>query len=256
MRTVAVAGSALLAMAGMALAQPASGQRAEEAQALIDRWVESWDGMDNYHRIRSARFTVTTELYDPVSGRLRRTRPRYAVVHRDQTGLYSRVERWEGDDFIQQGWHPGGKWAVMNGEPLSEGDMDYDQADYVGGDLNYWIFLPFKLNDPGVNMAYTADDGQGRQLVTVTFGQGVGTSRDTWRYYFVDGQTLPVEVSYQTERGSRPNPMRWTDIQSADGYYYVGSREYLDPEGRLRMIVRTHDVSINPELDLDVFRRP
>lgn len=235
----------------------AAAQRVDEAQALVDRWVEAIGGMDNYHRIASIRYTVTTEIYDPASGRLRRTRPRYATIHRDASGgLYSRVERWEGDDFIQQGWHPGGKWAVMNGEELSPGDMDFDQADYVGGDLNYWIFLPFKLNDPGVNLAYDADDGRGFKKVTVTFGEGVGTARDTWRYYFEDGPSWPAEVSYQTERGTRPNPMRWTDIRSADGYFYVGSREYLNPEGRIRMIVRVHDVSINPELDLAIFRRP
>lgn len=256
MRPSAALCSACLVVCGLAVADAAAGQRVEDAQKLVDHWVESIGGMENYYRIVSARFTVTTEIYDPPSGRLRRTRPRYVTIHRDASGLYSRVERWEGDNFIQQGWHPGGKWAVMNGEELSPGDMDFDQADYVGGDLNYWIFLPFKLNDPGVNLAYDADDGRGFEKVTATFGEGIGTSEDTWRYYFEDGRTWPVEVSYQTERGTRPNPMRWTDIREADGYFYVGRREYLDPERRLRMIVRTHDVSFNPALDLAIFRRP
>ena len=231
-------------------------QRAPEAQALVDRWVEVIGGMDNYWRVTTARFTVTTEWYDPDSGRLRRTRPRYATIHRDERGLYSRVERWEGDDFIQQGWHPDGQWAVMNGEALAEGDRDWDEADYVGGDLNYWIFLPWKLNDPGVNLAYEEDDGRGLQRVTVTFGEDVGASRDTWRYSFEDDRTWPVEVSYQTERGRRPNVMHWVDVQTVDGFFYVGSRRYFNQDGRLRMIVRVHDVEINPELDLDVFRRP
>jgi hypothetical protein len=231
-------------------------QRAPEAQELIDRWVEAIGGMDNYHRVQSVSYTVTTEMYDPESGRLRRTRPRYATIARDASGLYSRVERWEGDDFIQQGWHPGGQWAFLNGEPLAEGDKDWDEADYVGGDLNYWIFLPYKLNDDGVHLEYSSDDGRGRRLVTVTFGEGIGSSRDTWRYHFEGDRTWPAEVSYQTERGTRPSPMRWTDIGVADGFFYVGSRVYLDPEGRVRMIVRISDVSINPELDPEVFLRP
>jgi hypothetical protein len=256
MRTVAAMSGMFLVLAASAAPGDAVAQRAPEAQALIDRWVEAVGGMESYHAVSSIRFTVTTELYDPESGRLRRTRPRYATIHRDQSGLYARVERWEGNDFIQQGWHPGGQWAVMNGEELGPGDMDYDEADYVGGDLNYWIYLPFKLNDPGVNLVYDADDGRGLQKVTVTFGSGVGTSRDTWRYYFEDGRTWAVEVSYQTERGQRPYPMVWTDIRSVDGFVYVGAREYLDPEGRIRMIVRVHDVEIDPDLDLAIFRRP
>ena len=249
--------SATAVLWGMTLvAGPVEAQRAPEAQALIDRWVEALGGMENYHRVESASFTITTELFDPDSGRLRSTRPRYVQIFRDSNGLYARVERWEGDDFIQQGWHPAGQWATLNGEPLSEGDKDWDEADYVGGDLNYWIFLPFKLNDGGVNLEYDADDGRGFRKVTVTFGEGIGESRDTWRYYFQNGGTWPAEVSYQTERGANPNVMRWTDIQSSDGFFYVGRRVYFNAEGRVRMIVRMSDVEINPELDRAVFRRP
>ena len=256
MKPIPFLGVAFLA-AGL-LSSPAylSAQRASEAQALVDHWIEALGGMDNYHRVESASFTLTTELYDPETGRLRRTRPRYVTIARDASGLFARVERWEGDDFIQQGWHPQGQWASLNGEPLAEGDKDWDEADYVGGDLNYWIFLPFKLNDGGVNLEYDSDDGRGRRLVTVTFGEDIGTSQDTWRYHFEEGRTWPAEVSYQTERGTRPNPMRWTDIKVADGFFYVGSRVYLNPEGRVRMIIRTTDVSINPDLDRQIFRRP
>ena len=247
---------AIAAVVVVVLPSPANAQRAPEAQARIDRWVEAMGGMDRYHEVPSMTFTVTTELYDPESGRLRRTRPRYVIIHRDQTGLYSRVERWEGDDFIQQGWHPEGQWATLNGEHLAEGAKDWDEADYVGGDLNYWIFLPFKLNDGGVNLAWEPDDGRGLGKMTVTFGEDVGESQDTWRYYFEDGRTWPAEVSYQTERGRNPNVMRWTDIRSVGDFYYVGSRIYFNQEGKVRMIIRISDVVVNPTLDLDVFRRP
>ena len=256
MKLAPLLGAAALVVGFLPPATPLQAQRAPAAEALIDHWIEALGGMDNYYRVESASYTVTTEMYDPESGRLRRTRPRYVTIARDASGLFARVERWEGDDFIQQGWHPAGQWASMNGVPLAEGDKDWDEADYVGGDLNYWIFLPFKLKDGGVNLEYEGDDGRGRRLVTVTFGEGIGSSRDTWRYHFEDDRTWPAEVSYQTERGTRPSPMRWTDIRVADGFFYVGSREYLDPEGRIRMIIRVSDVSINPDLDPQIFRRP
>ena len=111
--------------------------------------------MDNYWRVTSARFTVTTEWYDPDSGRMRRARPRYATIHRDERGLYSRVERWEGDDFIQQGWHPDGQWAVMNGEALAEGDRDWDEAD---------------LTPLGARVAERRDDDHGVYVTVVREG--------------------------------------------------------------------------------------
>jgi len=256
MRLSSLLSATVIALGSIAPANALLGQRAPEAQALIDHWIEALGGMDNYHRVQSMSYTSTTEIYDPESGRLRRTRPRYVIIARDASGLFARVERWEGDDFIQQGWHPDGQWASLNGEPLAEGDKDWDEADYVGGDLNYWVFLPFKLNDGGVNLEYTEDDGRGRRLVTVTFGEGIGESRDTWRYHFDGDRTWPAEVSYQTERGTRPNAMRWTDIKVADGFFYVGAREYFNQEGRIRMIIRTSDVTINPDLDPEIFKRP
>lgn len=227
-----------------------------DAAGLVDRWIDSMGGMENWWRVESASFTLTTEMYDAESGRLRRTRPRYITIAKNADGMFSRLERWEGDDFIQQGWHPEGQWAVLNGEPLAEGDKDYDEADYVGGDVQYWIGLPFKLTDPGVNLHDDGTDDQGRRVVRVTFGEGVGDHQDIWHYYFSGSNPWPVQVDYQEAGRTNTNHTRWEDIQETDGFFYVGRRVHFDDEGRVTKIIRTHDVEINPDPDLSVFTRP
>ena len=115
----------------------------------------------------------------------------------------------------------------MNGTPLVEGERDYDQADYVGGDVNYWIGLPYKLLDPGVNLDSEGVDAEGRHVVRVTFGEGVGDHQDTWRYYFVDGQSAPVLVQYTEAGRTNVNHTRWEDPGFVGDYPFVGRRVHI-----------------------------
>ena len=236
-----------------AVAQEASRGNDPKALELVESWIGALGGMELYHNLRTAQFTLTTEMYDTASGRLRRTRPRYVTIAQLPGALAARIERWEGDDFIVQGWDGVTDWAYMNGRRLTPKDKDRQEVRYVSGDVNYWIALPFKLKDPGVYLHYDGRDDAGRHVVRVTFGEGIGN--DEWHYYFVDGRTWPVQVDYQEVGRTNANHTRWEEIQSTDGYYYVGARVHFDDEGRVFKIVRTGDVKINGRVDLDVFSR-
>ncbi len=226
-----------------------------EAMALVDAWIEALGGMETYSKLYSARYTFTTELYDPESGRMRRARPRYVTLARTAMGELARIDRWEGDDYIQQGFDGVTDWAYRNGELLEPGDRDKDEVRYVSGDVNYWLGLPFKLRDPGVHLSYEGRDAEGRHDMVVTFGEGVGS--DIWHYYFVDGQTWPAEVTYSSGGRGRPQRNLWKDLRTGDGYHYVGRRVHIDTEGRMWKVLRMSDVEINPaDLDMAVFERP
>ncbi len=227
-----------------------------DAVGLVDRWIESLGGLEQHWGLATAGFTLTTEIYDAASSRLRRTRPRYVQIRKDDEGLYARIERWEGDDYIAQGWTPSGKWATLNGERLSEGDKDYDEADYVGGDVHYWIALPFKLKDPGVTLHDDGTDADGRRVVRVTFGEGVGDHQDTWHYYFTGTDPWPVQVDYREAGRTNVNQTRWEDISVTDGYFFVGRRVHFDDEGRVTKVIRTSDLELNPELPRARFENP
>ena len=263
--TLGLAAAALVSAAWAAPAwtpdaDPADGAapaaRDETAEALVDAWIDALGGMETYGRLRSASYTLTTEIWDPVSGRLRRTRPRYVTIARLETGEAARIERWEGNDFIQHGFDGVRDWAVMNGEILGPGDKDFDEARYVSGDVHYWIGLPFKLLDPGVFLHYDGTDEDGRHLVRVTFGEGVGDHSDTWFYTFEDGRAMPVSIGYREEGRQNVSRTYWEDIREVDGYVFTGRRVHLNADGRIWKVLVTSDFVLNPELDPAIFSGP
>ena len=65
------------------------------ADSLIGLWIDSLGGSATYDGFQSATYTVTTVLYDSLSGRITRTRPRYVWIKKGPKGLEARVERWE-----------------------------------------------------------------------------------------------------------------------------------------------------------------
>lgn len=235
---------------------PPERQSDPRADSLVGAWIDALGGMETYWQLQTARYTLTTEMYDAASGRLRRTRPRYVTIARTDLGEITRIERWEGDDFIVQGWDGTTAWATMNGDFLGPGDMDYDQVRYVSGDVQYWISLPFKLRDPGVNLHYRGVQDDGTHLVEVSFGEGVGLHDDSWRYWFEDGRTWPVRLAYREEGRTNWSVLSFEDIRTVDGYVVVGARVHVDGRGRVWKVLRTHDFELNPELDAGIFSRP
>ncbi|MCY3546292.1 MAG: hypothetical protein OXH49_05385 [Gemmatimonadetes bacterium] len=264
-RTLALGAAVLVAAAWAAPASPPDAGTAhapsrttsdETAEALVDAWIEALGGMETYWKLQSASYTLTTEIWDPTSGRLQRTRPRYVTIARLETGQAARIERWEGNDFIQHGFDGVQQWAVMNGETLGPGDKDYDEARYVSGDVFYWIGLPFKLKDPGVFLHYDGTDEDGRHLVRVTFGEGVGDHSDTWFYVFEEGRAMPVSIGYREEGRRNISRTYWEDVREVDGYVFTGRRVHVNTDGRIWKVLVTSDFVLNPEVDPAIFSRP
>lgn len=252
----AVSGAVFLLVVaqGAASSRATAPQSDEMADALVESWIQALGGMDTYGPLKTARYTLTTEIYDPGSGRLRRTRPRYVTIARTELGEVSRIERWEGNDFIQQAWNGTSEWAVINGEALGPGDKDYDQVRYVSGDVQYWISLPYKLRDPGVKLSYRGLDEEGRHVVGVSFGENIGLhDGDAWLYWFEDGRSWPVQVAYVEEGRTEWNYLRFEDIRTVDGYTFVGRRVHFNEAGQLLKVLYTHDFELNPELDPAIF---
>ncbi len=228
----------------------------EIADSLVTLWIDSLGGLETYHGFRSAQFTLTTELYDAASGRLKRTRPRYVTIAKTAQGESSRLERWEGSDYIEQGFDGVTVWAHMNSEALPDTAKDMREALYVSRDVFYWFGLPFKLRDPGVFLRYRGRDDAGRHKIAIQFGEGVGEHQYSWFYYFVDGAAWPVEVQYIEEGRDDLNRTHWTDISYADGYPYVARRVWVNAEGTITKILRMSDVNLNPELPPTTFTKP
>jgi hypothetical protein len=63
------------------------------ADSLVTPCLEAVGGLERYRELKTARFTLVTEIYDTESGRLRRTRPRSVWIARTDAGELARIER-------------------------------------------------------------------------------------------------------------------------------------------------------------------
>jgi hypothetical protein len=247
------------------------------ADSLVDLWIDSVGGMDTYRAWRSASFTVTTQIYDTLSGRLKRTRPRYAWTAKTSSGEATRVERWEDNNFIVQGFAgAGAAWAVMNGEWLPDSAKDTRESLYVARDLFYWMGLPFKLRDPGVYLRYlglrerpgASWPGETKHphrssedryhAVGVSFGESVGEHQDVWTYYFAPGHGFPLEVNYVEEGRQNVNRLVWGETKRAGdlSYPYVSRRDWITASGKRTKALTIEDVVVNEPVPAERFERP
>lgn len=274
----ALAGGVLLgaAASGLAPGQPVAG---DAADSLVGLWIDSVGGMATYQAFRSASFTVTSVIYDTATGRVKRSRPRYVWIKKGPYGEETRVERWEGDDFIQQGFNGRDPaWAALHGALLPDTAKDTQEALYVSRDLFYWIGLPYKLRDPGVSLSYlgrrelpgrpwkaasgSPQPGASRDgryhAVGVSFGQGVGEHQDVFTYYFAPGRGFPIEVTYVEEGKTSLNRLIWGGTERAGEirYPYVVRRDWLTESGKRTKALVISDVAVNVEIPQHLFDRP
>jgi hypothetical protein len=244
------------------------------ADSLIGLWIDSVGGMEAYHGFQSASFTVTTVLYDTLTGRIKRSRPRYVWVKKGPHGEEARIERWESPGLIQQGFDGRATWAALDGTLLPDSTKDAREALYVARDVFYWFGLPYKLTDPGVYLRYlglqqrpgatwVGEEGRpetrgGYHAVGVSFGEGVGEHQDVFTYYFPPGRGFPYEVTYVEEGKTELNRLLWgrTERAADGGYGYVVQRDWITVSGKRTKTLLISDVVLNPAIPQTKFERP
>lgn len=267
----------ILLFALSALAAPLSAQTSAEPEAdsLVGLWIDSVGGMETYRQFTGARYTITTILYDTLSGRVRKARPRYVWIRKGPWGEETRVERWEDYGFIVQGFDGRDTWATIDGEAIADTTKDGREALYVARDLFYWIGLPFKLRDPGVHLRYLglrerpgaslstdgtagAPDPGRYHTVGVSFGAGVGEHRDVFTYYFAPGEGFPTEATYVEEGRDDLNRLIWGETVRVGALRYpiVARRDWMTRSGRRTKALVISDVQINPGTPQRMFERP
>lgn len=222
---------------------------------LVDAWIDAAGGPDAWKQVRDLRYTVTTVWFDSTGTEVRR-RPRY--VWGKKRPQRARIERAEPEGhYVQAHDGRGTIWATLDGAFLPDTTKAVQEVLYVAGDVMYWIGLPYKLRDPGVNLAYIPADSTGQPGVLVTFGEGVGEhSGDRYFYYFQEGSPFPTEVHYIEEGGTNVSRTRWSDFKTAGPITYVGTRTYYDERGTTRKQLLISDVILNPELPDSLFLPP
>lgn len=252
---------AVLATACGEAGAPAAAARLEPDQVLADSLIGAWlaaaGGMDAWHDVRSARYTITTVWFDSL-GQISRMRPRRVEMRRADGVEQARVERPEAEGLYVQTWTGDGAWATLNDRPLPTDSKEVGEAEYVGRDVVYWFGLPFKLYDPGVNRRAVALDTGGYE-VRVTFGDDIGAHPgDRYFYRFTDADPFPEEVHYieQDHPDEDRNRTVWTGFGHAGPVAYVVRRTWLNADGLPTKELRMDDVELNPSLPDSLFVPP
>lgn len=225
------------------------------ADSAVGAWIEAAGGMDAWRSVESLRYTVTTVWYDS-TGRVRRMRPRRIEIEKTRSGFRSRIERPEAEGLYVQVFTGDTAWATLNGHPLPPDHPAAEESEYVGRDVYYWIGLPYKLRDPGVDLSASPLPGGGTE-VRVTFGGGVGEHPgDRYFYAFADEDPFPERVDYIEQGSDSRTHTVWRGFAEAGPLTYVVTRRYPDADGTPTMELRIDDVQIDPALPDSLFRPP
>lgn len=249
----ATAFAAAVAVAGGAC----SGESPGPEDELIDAWIDAAGGLNAWRQIEDLRYTVTTVWFDSTGTETRR-RPRFVWLKKHPER--ARIERDEAEGHYVQGHDgEGTAWATLDGEPLPGDHKAVEEALYVGRDVMYWIGLPYKLRDAGVNLAYISPDSTGHPGVQVTFGENVGEHPgDRYFYYFEEGSPFPVELHYIEQGDSLEDIDRthWTAYQTSGPLTYVGTRTWYEEDGLPTKRLIISDVMVDPGIPDSMFTAP
>lgn len=251
---------ALMGGAAVAAAAQTSSSEGARAVALVDGWIEAMGGPDAWSAVDDIRYTVTTVWFDEEE-RERRRRPRFVWLDKTARGPRVRVERTESEGHYVQVWDGSGAWATLDGELLPDTAFAVEEIPYVSGDLGYWIGLPWKLKDEGVELTHVGEDPHGPgEAVRVTFGVGVGLHDQDRYWYYFDERTAPypTEVHYieQGHPDSDRNVSMWGEWREAPGLSYVGERLYRNDEGKRTKALIFSNIVVNAGAADWLFQRP
>lgn len=208
-----VLGAALLLGAVLAAGPATAGTADEEAARVAARSVEAMGGQDAWDATRYVRFNFfgfRTHHWDRHQGRHRlegKTRDGDAYVI--LLDLNSPADA-----------RGGAAW--LNGEAL-DGDDLAQRLDYAWGawvnDV-YWLLMPLKLRDPGVNLVSEGTeeiDGTAYDKVKLTFDSVGLTPGDTYWAWFDQETGLMHRWAYHLESyeaDQEPTAWDWLDWQT------------------------------------------
>ncbi|MEM7353027.1 MAG: DUF6503 family protein [Acidobacteriota bacterium] len=222
-------------------------QRDPKAVELAESVVEAMGGQDAWDATRFVRFNFfgfRLHHWDRQTGRHRlegksRDGDSYVILHN--------VNTREGT-------------VVVNGEVMEGEEKDKRLKGAYGAWINdtYWLVMPYKLLDPGVNLAYdgeeTIDDTTFDKL-KLTF-EGVGlTPGDTYWAYINRDTGLMERWAYfleSWEEDREPTHWQWTDW-ARHGKVMLSPRRYNTAEKNERML---SDLAVLDHLPDSVFESP
>ena len=195
----------------------------EKAIAIADQVIAAMGGKaawDNLHYVRltflvrqgEKRLAERTHFWDKQG-----SRSRMMGETRDKKPIVAYV-----DHATRKGE------AALNGQPLPEGDANAEK--YVKQAYEnlindtYWLFMPFKMKDPGVRLRYEGAVPENKPMydkILLSFEDGIGlTSKDRYWLYVSRSTHLIERWSYVLQgqgQSASPTAWQWEDWTTVGG---------------------------------------
>jgi hypothetical protein len=183
----------------------------EKAIAIVDQVIAAMGGQSAWDKLRYVKLTFS--------------------VKKGETRLATRTHYW--DKHLQRSRMEGptkdGKPMVAvvdhktkQGQAAIDGQLlfDADAKKYIdmayGNLINdtYWLFMPFKMKDPGVRLRYDGGIPENKPVydkVQMTFDEGIGlTSKDRYWIYVNRADHMIERWSYVLQgQGASTSPTAW-----------------------------------------------
>ena len=243
-----------LFVAALAAAPAAAAERDAKADKVGHELIASLGGEQAWEKAREFKFDFIVENEGKVAGKRSHTWDRYTGDYRmtgtDQAGAPYTV-------LFNVNTKQGKGW--VNGRPVEGEEADKLVKSAYARFINdtYWLLAPWKIFDPGVNLAYDGEKpcpGGGTCDVLKLSFENVGlTPKDVyWMWITRDGRNM-VQWQYILKGADEPpTTVQWKNWQKFGGIMLATEKPM---EGK-PTVIRFENVSVTPTRNDADFQAP
>jgi hypothetical protein len=132
--------------------------------------------------------------------------------------------------------------AFLNGQPVPQDQLQayLDGAYQAWANDTYWLLMPYKLQDPGVNLEYVGSeeiDGVRYEKLHLTFGQNVGLTPGDQYWAYINPRTGLMErwsyILQNQDPNSQPTQWLWQGWQKYGSIMLAPNRVQVGGDGRI-----------------------
>ena len=237
---------------------PCSPTRSAEARdaaavAVAEETLDAMGGKEAFAKLRTLKFDFVVERAGKEALRIHHVWDRWDGRYRIET-----VNR-EGKHVVTilNVQRPGEGRSWLDGVELDGEDLKKALERGYGRFINdtYWLLMPAKMLDPGVNLASEGEaelDGKAYDVVRLTFGEGIGlTPQDTY-WAYVSRTSGLMERWQFVLTGQDPTTREgflWSDWQAVGGVRLALRKTSTDGAS----VIRFDNVSGSGSPDTDAF---
>jgi len=249
-----------------------------QAEAIIDRLIESVGGIKAWQELKDVTYRETFSRLGPSGWKDEAVRTMYFMRNPGPAGdNFFRIEQEGGTIEMRYPKEPpilieqvplAGKavlgfdgtegWLTFDGKLQTDARLIFG-ARFVTQAFMYWFSVPFKLKDPGVKLNYQGlqqVEGKPVHVIGVSFGKGVGDNPTIRFIYHINRDKYSMEKMIYWHRGrDRPREKIFSNYVKVGGV--LVPTEFLATSFDGRKAKRTWEIlAVNSGLSPSFFRAP